>query len=160
MVLAHVRLQWKSSPCERSAEFLTYEISILERAQKEIKITRTLSPETYAFVRIVLDPAPIEGLPADRLEASNDSPSQPKLDDQFVASLEEAKVELEDDVCFLRDKKNLVSNYYAARALPAEGDMDQLLRYDRALQKKYDWALQKLLESQERRQQAQVPVSV
>jgi hypothetical protein len=96
LVLAHVRLQWKSSRSELLAEFLTKEISILERAQREIKITRTLSPGTYAFVRIVLDPAPIEGLPADSLEANNDSPNQPKLDDEFVASLEEAKVEKQD----------------------------------------------------------------
>ncbi len=34
--------------------------------------------------------------------------------------------------------------------------MDQLLRYDKALQKKIDWA-QKLLESQQRRQKAQTP---
>jgi hypothetical protein len=58
------------------------------------------------------------------------------------------------------DKKKLESDYYAARALPAEGDMDQLLRYDRALQKKLDWAQQKLLESQQRRRKAQAPVSV
>ena len=38
--------------------------------------------------------------------------------------------------------------------------MDQILRYDRALQKKFDWALQKLLESQQRRRKAQAPVSV
>jgi len=35
--------------------------------------------------------------------------------------------------------------------------LDQILRYDKALQKKFDWAHQKLLESQQRRQKAQTP---
>ena len=60
--------------------------------------------------------------------------------------------------CLMLKKK--ADDYHAARALPQEGDMDQILRYDRALQKKFDWALQKLLESQQRRRKAQAPVSV
>lgn len=40
---------------------------------------------------------------------------------------------------------------------PQEDDLDELLRYDKALQKKFDWAQQKLLESQQRRQKAQAP---
>ncbi|MGA3319113.1 MAG: hypothetical protein ABSC64_22070 [Candidatus Korobacteraceae bacterium] len=66
---------------------------------------------------------------------------------------------LERSFSDLIDQK-MKADYDAARALPAEEDMDQLLRYDRALQKKLDWALQKLRESQERRQKAQAPVSV
>jgi hypothetical protein len=38
--------------------------------------------------------------------------------------------------CLMLKKK--ADDYYAARALPQEGDMDQLLRYDRALQEKFD----------------------
>jgi hypothetical protein len=51
-------------------------------------------------------------------------------------------------------------DYDAARAFPQEEDMDQILRYDRALQNKFDWALQRLLESQQRRQKAQASASV
>jgi hypothetical protein len=50
--------------------------------------------------------------------------------------------------------KKKEDDYHAAHALPQEDDLDQILRYDRALQKKFDWALQKLLESQQRRQKA------
>ena len=74
----------------------------------------------------------------------------------FVASLEQAKDKLEDPLCDLIDQK-MKADYDDARALPREEDMDQLLRYDRALQKKFDWALQKLLESQKRRKKAQAP---
>jgi len=44
------------------------------------------------------------------------------------------------------------TDYEAVRAIPGEAEMDQILRYDRALQK--------LLESQQRRRKAQVRVSV
>ena len=54
--------------------------------------------------------------------------------------------------CLMLKKKE--DDYHAAHALPQEDDLDQILRYDRALQKKFDWALQKLLESQQRRQKA------
>jgi hypothetical protein len=56
--------------------------------------------------------------------------------------------------------KQKADDHNAAHALPEEDDMDQILRYDRALQKKFDWALQRLLESQQRRRKAQAPVSV
>jgi hypothetical protein len=79
--------------------------------------------------------------------------------DQFVASLQHAKDDLERSFCDLIDQK-MRADYDAARVLPREEDMDQLLRYDRALQKKFDWALHNLLESQQRRRKAQAPVSV
>ena len=87
------------------------------------------------------------------------SPSEVKLNDQFVASLDEAKAKLGWMFCSLMDKKRH-HDYEAARVLPREVEMDQILRYDRALQKKFDWALQRLLKSQQRRRKAQAPVSV
>jgi hypothetical protein len=54
----------------------------------------------------------------------------------------------------------VVEDYYAGHALPPEAAMNQILRYEKAAQKKFDWALQRLLESQERRRKAQAAVSV
>lgn len=94
------------------------------------------------------------------LQPKDDStPSEVKLDDQFVASLDEAKTKLGDRLIFAAGDKK-IRDYAAARALPGEVEMDQLLRYDRALQKKIDWAQQKLLESQQRRRKAQPAASV
>ena len=45
-------------------------------------------------------------------------------------------------------------------ALPSDSVINDVFRYETAAQKKFDWALQKLLESQQRRQKAQTPVSL
>jgi hypothetical protein len=44
--------------------------------------------------------------------------------------------------------------------LPSETDMNRILRCEQAAQKTFDWALQRLLESQQQRRKAQAPVSV
>ena len=88
------------------------------------------------------------------------SPIEIKIDDQFLASLEEAETKLGEMFRSLAITEKKRNDYHDARALPQEEEMDQLLRYDKALQKKYDWALQKLLESQQRRRKAEAPVSV
>ena len=139
---------------------LFYELSVLEDAQKEIATTGTLSPATYKTVLYPLELARTDVLRPRWLQPKDDStPSEVKLDDQFVASLDEAKTKLGARLIFAAGDKKL-RDYAAARALPGEVEMDQLLRYDRALQKKFDWALQKLLESQQRRRKAQAPASV
>jgi hypothetical protein len=46
-------------------------------------------------------------------------------------------------------------DFIAIRALPPDAIMNKILRYEKAAQKKYDWALQRLLQSQQRRQKAQ-----
>ena len=117
-------------------------------------------PATYADVLVAVDQVRTEFLKPRWLRTKDDStPTEVKLDDQFVASLDEAKVKLAN-LLFIMGNEKRRDDYDAARALPAEGDMGQLLRYDKALQEKFDWALQKLPESQQRRRKAQAPVSV
>ena len=107
------------------------------------------TPATYKTVLYPLDLVRTWVLKPRWLQPKDDSsPSEVKLDDQFVASLQEAKAKLEDAFCRLANEKKR-DDYHAARVLPQEDDMDQLLRYDRALQK--------LLESQQRRRKAQAP---
>jgi hypothetical protein len=160
-VLARVGWDRKTSDAPMAAEQIGDEIFILETAQEEIETTGTLSPGTYAAVLSPLHLARTGTLlHACSLEAKNDSsPNEAKLDDQFVTSLEVAKTELQRLVHYLLLQKK-VDDHHAAHALPEEGNMDQILRYDRALQKKFDWALQRLLESQQRRRKAQAPASV
>jgi hypothetical protein len=141
-------------------EQVFWELSILKDAQKEIASTGTLSPATYKTVLYPLELARTEVLRPRWLQPKDDSsPSEVKLDNQFVASLEEANTKLEFMFWRLMTKKKQ-NDYHDAHALPEEVEVDQILRYDRALQKKFDWALQKLLESQQRRRKAQAPVSV
>jgi len=95
-----------------------------------------------------------------RVKTKNDSsPDEVKLDDEFITSLEAAKAKIERAFLSLMDERRR-DEYRAAHAFPGEGDMAQILRYDRALQKKFDWALQRLLESQARRKRAQPPADI
>lgn len=42
-------------------------------------------------------------------------------------------------------------------ALPSDSVINHIFRYEAAAQKRFDWALQKLRESQERRQKTEAP---
>jgi hypothetical protein len=53
--------------------------------------------------------------------------------------------------------QQLREDYYAMDALPSELALNKILQYETVAQKKFDWALQKLLESQQRRRKVQVP---
>lgn len=55
--------------------------------------------------------------------------------------------------------EQMVRDFLATKALLPEATMNLIQRYEKAAQKKIDWALQRLLESQDRRQKAQ-PASV
>ena len=159
-VVAQVGEEWHTSGAATPLEQLLYELSVLKKAQQEIATTRTLSPATYADTLVALELARTGVLKPRWLRIKDDnSPSEVKVDDQFIASLEEAKAKLANSLFFMSNEKQR-HDYEAARVLPGEVEMDQILRYDRALQKKFDWALQKLLESQERRKKAQATVNV
>ena len=156
-IVAEVGLDATPSGPPTPVEQLFYELSILKDAQKEIATTGTLSPATYKTVLYPLELARTEVLRPRWLQPKDDTPLiEVKLDDQFVASLEEAKAKLESMFCRLMNNKKR-NDYRDACVLPQEDDLDKLLRCDKALQKKYDWALQRLLESQQRRQKAQAP---
>ncbi|MGB8888729.1 MAG: hypothetical protein WCC87_18515 [Candidatus Korobacteraceae bacterium] len=83
-------------------------------------------------------------------------PSDPapkvEVDDQFLASLKEKIEEVERDIALIGDFEELRKNdYHAEHSLPPELRMDLIHRYEKAAQKKFDWALRLLLESQQRR---------
>ena len=143
---------------DRVVDRLSYEISVLEGFLKHIETTRADSPEICEAL------VPVVHLLLTRivkisLGTENESCPDGATLDQFVALLQQAKDNRSRSFSDLIGER-WKADYDAARALPAEEDMDQLLRYDRALQKQFDWALQKLLESQQRRRKAQAPVSV
>jgi len=85
-------------------------------------------------------------------------PVEPKIDSEFLAILN-AQIQMANIMA-----KHLVStgdqmneDYYAGNALPQDAAMNKILRYEKAAQKKYDWALQQLLASQQRRRNSQTP---
>ena len=83
-----------------------WEYSILKDAQKEIASTGTLLPATYKEVLDAVEQVRTEFLKPRWLRTKDDSsPSEVKLDDQFVASLEEAKNKLENMLWSMRNEK-------------------------------------------------------
>ena len=148
--LPDIYLDWKAKP-------ITDAIRIVQSAQKELKTTGTLSPATYAEVLPV-----IEKLQAclTQLEGGN-IPAEPKNDNQLLPLLERQRELLET---MLKESHRMieqeVEDSYPTHALPADSVITDILRYEAAAEKKFDWALQRLLESQERRRKARALVSV
>ena len=133
---------------------ITDAICIVQNAQIELKTTGTLSRAAYTAVLPVIEKIQAS---APQLEDGN-SPAEPKIDDHFLErqkkllemALEGAPRRLEED---LEDSR-------PTYALPSDSMVSDILRYETAAQKEFDWALQKLLESQQRRRKAQAPVSI
>ncbi len=133
-----------------AVEVFQESILVLDKALREVKATRILSQETFAELSSALDFAPdLVSLMLGQAQIGSGN-QETKFADRLTASIQDAKIRLESAKVFVTKvtEKDIAA---AARALPEDSDMEQILRYDRALQKKYDWALQRLLESQDRR---------
>ena len=145
-----IYIQLKSQP-------VIDDLRVVESAQTETKATGTLSPAAYAAVLAVI--VGTRGC-VTQPEDGNIS-AEPRIDDQFLRLLEKQKTFLEMVLENLRSF--LEKEFEDSRPtydLPSDSVIDNIFRYEAAAQKEFDWALQKLRESQERRQQAQAPVSV
>lgn len=142
-------LLWESDPPNPYWEALPYlkTISTLDKAKEEIMTTGTLSPASYAAV---LSPLGLI-----------DSSTEPKIDDKFLPFLEWMRDMAQNSTeGWLSCAHQMSEDYYAMHAIPSEAAMNKILGYEKAAQKKFDWALQKLLKSQQRRQKDGAPVSV
>ena len=122
-----------------------------------MKTTGTLSPAAYTAV--LAEIRKIQACGAQPGEGI--SLAEPRIDDQFLRLLEKQKTFLEMVLENLRSF--LEKEFEDSRPtydLPSDSVIDNIFRYEAAAQKEFDWALQKLRESQERRQKAEAPVSV
>ena len=138
------------------AKPITDAICIVQSAQRELKTTGTLSPAAYAEVLPV-----IERMQACVAQLEGGSiPAEPKIDDQLLPLLERQRELLE---IMLKAQHRMteeeVEDSRPTHALPSDSVVNNILRYEAAAEKEFDWALQKLLESQQRRK-AQAAVSV
>lgn len=136
------------------AKPITDAISIVQSAQREVKTTGTLSPAAYTAVLPV-----IEKIQACAAQPEDGNSSvEPKIDDHFLQRQREL-LEMA-----LEDRRRMIEEEFEdnqpTHALPPDSVVDDIFRYETAAQKKFDWALQKLLESQQRRRKAHAPVSV
>ncbi len=114
----------------------------LEQAHDEIKAKGTLSSPVLELVCATLEARHLDTAP-DKIEAS-------------LKTCIEQKKEFSKLVSPLVIKQAL-ADFGAADALPAEADMNRILRCQKSAQKKLDWALERLLEFRRMRQKAQAP---
>jgi hypothetical protein len=136
---------------------LASEIGILAAAEEQLRHSGTLSQESYAEVLPFVE----EERQKQTQSAIDVKPVQTQFDHRLFLS------------CITDRKKSLVSMYdafsrvqgdqYAAHsghhALPTAEDMDRILRYEERMHRQLDWALQRLLDSQERRTISQSPTA-
>jgi hypothetical protein len=147
--------EWNGEPPNVFQQIEPYSktLSIIEKGQAEIRTTGTLSRASYAAILSILKAD-------DRYTAAEkaSSSAEPKIDDQFLAVLKYRAEILENYIIHrVSCSGRMAEDYYAENSLPPEVTMNKILRYERAVQKKLDWALQKLLESQQRRKNSQTP---
>lgn len=113
----------------------------LTDAASEIKRTGTLSKKSLEAV-----------LPLLKLREE----AVPALDDKFRQTLE-------TEVCFLssvlekalEEWEDKLRDFYASHALASDEVLRKIFRYEKTAQRKFDWALKNLLDSQRRRRKAQ-----
>ncbi len=136
---------------------ITDAIGIVQSAQIELKTTGTLSPAAYTAVLAVMEKTKVCGPQSEEGIIL----AEPKIDAQFLLLLERCRKLLEmalEEVPGMLEEE--LEDSRPTYALPSDSVVSDILRYETAAEKEFDWALQKLRESQERRQKAQARVSV
>lgn len=136
----------------RSLAFAEQCVKILNAAREEIWRTGTLSPKTYAsVVPLVEDQRQTQVNTVETEKTPN-----PVIGDEFAQLLEGKKSAFEADAHKIQTQLGrMIPDRLAAFAIPPAEETDKILRYESRIQKQLDWAMDRLLECQERRKKAQ-----
>jgi hypothetical protein len=136
---------------------LEKEIANLTEAEEQLQNSGTLSQRIYQRVAALL-------------EKEEQKEMQAEKDDRCV----ETEFDRELFLTCITNRKEFLESYYAAlgriegdrsdawfdyNSLLAGDDMDRVLRYEERIHRQFDWAVQRLLESQERRKTSQPPLN-
>jgi hypothetical protein len=128
---------------------LASEICALGEAERQLRESGTLSQKTYREVTRLLEEEERK-----RIESEKDNePLKAEIDHElfltyitdrkgFLDSMYKSLIKIEEDRFDAR---------FDHDSLPPEDDMDRILRYEERMHRQIDWAVQRLLESQERR---------
>jgi hypothetical protein len=134
---------------DRLMDIFAQQVGVLTEAEEEIRTTGTLSQRVYAEVLPLVE----EDRRYSAQVEEGDKPTDVKLDTRFLSCVENRKEFLEglvDAHARLSDQK--YDDHLAYHSLPPGEVMDKVLRYESTVQKQLDWALQRLLECQQRRE--------
>ena len=123
-------------------------LAILEAASRDIQNMGAISKERHAVVGILLQ-SPGQPKNSDSKESNEGTPL---IDEDFKQRLEEKQFTLRFSVNALQNKlKEVAENLDLTSSLPPAEDMDKILRFEKRVLKKLEWAWLKLLELQRSR---------
>jgi hypothetical protein len=139
------RTSWEDRLENRQSLELLLEIWTLEQAEHELRDSASLSEKSYQKILPLIE----ENRKRIRLE----SPVEIDFDrEEFLACVAARKVSLQshyDGRTSIEGNRSDVRFDYTS--LLPERDMDRILRYEERMHRQIDWAVQRLLEAQERR---------
>jgi hypothetical protein len=132
---------------------LATEIGMLTEAEEQLRKSGTLSQKTYAEVQPL-----IEEERQKQIQSAIDTKSvETQFDNRlFLSCITDRKESLDSMYrAFTRVEGDRADARFDHHALPPIEDMDRILRYEERMHRQLDWALQRLVESQERRKTSQ-----
>jgi len=132
---------------DRLSDIFAQEVYLLTEAEEQLLTTGTLSQRVYAEV---LPKVEEERRQSAQAEEGN-KPTQAEIDDGFLNCIQKRRQVFECLVAADQFADERYTDHLAHHSLPPEEVMDKVLRYENRVQKQLDWALQRLLECQQRR---------
>jgi hypothetical protein len=143
------RTSWEDRLENRRSLELLLEIWALERAEKELGDSGSLSQESYQKVLPLVEEKRKRAQSEKLVEASFDR-------EEFLVCITDRRVSLQSHydgrTSIEGDRSDARFDY---KSLLPEDDMDRILRYEDRMHRQIDWAVQRLLECQERRKTVQ-----
>jgi len=139
---------------DQVAEMWASELCILGEAERQIRASGALSQETYDRVLPL-----VKEEKQNRIQSEKDhNPIKIEIDRAlFLSCITDRKKSLESmykSHCRIEEKR--ADSRYDYDALLPEVDMDRILRYEERMHRQIDWAVQRLLDAQERRKTLQL----
>jgi hypothetical protein len=130
-------------------EAFTREMCILDQAERQLRDSGTLSQKTYREVAPLVEEERRKSIQSEQ----DDEPIKAEIDHELFLTFITYRKEFVDSMC--KGLANVEGKRSDARfdynALLPECDMERVLRYEERMHRQIDWAVQRLLEAQERR---------
>jgi hypothetical protein len=134
---------------DRLMQGLAKELGVLGEAERQLRDSGTLSQETYRKVTPLLEEEKRKRIQSEQDNEPLKAEIDPELILTFITDRKECLDSLYEGLISIeRDRSDTRFDH---DALLPEEDMDRILRYEERMHRQIDWAVQRLLEAQERR---------
>ena len=132
---------------------LAIELGNLDEAQKQLKDSGTLSQSIYEKVAPIVENERQTAIRAENDEKSVEKEFDPELFLTCIAGRKELLELNYKGLCHIEGQRS--DARFDFDCFPPEEHMDRILRYEDRMHRQIDWAVQRLLESQQRRKTIQ-----